>query len=229
MENKTGKYLKYAIGEIILVVIGILIALSINNWNNQRIERKLESSILQEIISNLDFDLEHIEEQIRWDERHGKHNQIIYEHLRDKTPITDSLKYSYAYLYGYGNFLPMTVVFENLKSEGVNIIKNEDLRREISKLYNYYYSEATTQLKETIVYAQERHYNEISEHLIIEKPYTSAKPIDLIALQNDIQFQESLKFYAFTRRYSQGIFNKTKNNILRVKKAIEDELNVRTK
>ena len=35
MENKTGKYFKYAIGEIILVVIGILIALSINNWNEQ--------------------------------------------------------------------------------------------------------------------------------------------------------------------------------------------------
>jgi hypothetical protein len=33
LENKTGKYLKYAIGEIVLVVIGILIALSINNWN----------------------------------------------------------------------------------------------------------------------------------------------------------------------------------------------------
>ena len=35
-KNKTGKYLKYAIGEIILVVIGILIALSINNWNEER-------------------------------------------------------------------------------------------------------------------------------------------------------------------------------------------------
>jgi hypothetical protein len=33
MENKTSKYVKYAIGEIILVVIGILIALQINNWN----------------------------------------------------------------------------------------------------------------------------------------------------------------------------------------------------
>ncbi len=36
MENKTGKYLKYAIGEIILVVIGILIALQINNWNENQ-------------------------------------------------------------------------------------------------------------------------------------------------------------------------------------------------
>ena len=36
-KNKTGKYLKYAIGEIVLVVIGILIALQINNWNENRI------------------------------------------------------------------------------------------------------------------------------------------------------------------------------------------------
>ena len=38
MENKTGKYFKYALGEIILVVIGILIALQINNWNEDRKE-----------------------------------------------------------------------------------------------------------------------------------------------------------------------------------------------
>ena len=41
-ENKTGKYLKYAIGEIVLVVIGILITLQINNWNeiNKEIEHE---------------------------------------------------------------------------------------------------------------------------------------------------------------------------------------------
>ncbi|TYA59241.1 hypothetical protein FVF61_01520, partial [Formosa maritima] len=54
MENKTGKYFKYAIGEIILVVIGILIALQINNWNNNRIEHKIETNILSEILVNLE-------------------------------------------------------------------------------------------------------------------------------------------------------------------------------
>ena len=44
MENKTGKYFKYAIGEIVLVVIGILIALQINNWNEKRgQENKIKS------------------------------------------------------------------------------------------------------------------------------------------------------------------------------------------
>lgn len=45
MENKTGKYFKYAIGEIILVVIGILIALGINNWNEHRKELEKEQNI----------------------------------------------------------------------------------------------------------------------------------------------------------------------------------------
>ena len=49
MENKTGKYLKYAIGEIALVVIGILIALSINNWNNNRKNRISERELLDNI------------------------------------------------------------------------------------------------------------------------------------------------------------------------------------
>ena len=44
--GKTGKYFKYAIGEIVLVVIGILIALSINNWNQKRLELDEENIIL---------------------------------------------------------------------------------------------------------------------------------------------------------------------------------------
>jgi len=49
MENKTGKYFKYAIGEIILVVIGILIALQINNWNNNRIEQNEEKEVISKL------------------------------------------------------------------------------------------------------------------------------------------------------------------------------------
>ena len=64
MENKTGKYFKYAIGEIILVVIGILIALQINSWygkqvNNAKQEKYLESIVndLNQQLINLDYHL----------------------------------------------------------------------------------------------------------------------------------------------------------------------------
>ena len=56
-KNKTSKYFKYAIGEIVLVVIGILIALQINNWNeNQKLKKeeiKLLNTLVKEIESNI--------------------------------------------------------------------------------------------------------------------------------------------------------------------------------
>jgi type II secretory pathway pseudopilin PulG len=54
MENKTGKYFKYAIGEIVLVVIGILIALQINNWNENRKEQNQLQTYYKQIISDFD-------------------------------------------------------------------------------------------------------------------------------------------------------------------------------
>ena len=70
-EGKTEKYFKYAIGEIILVVIGILIALQINNWNNERILAKEEKLLLanlkeeyQENLLNLNIAIKKRESQM---------------------------------------------------------------------------------------------------------------------------------------------------------------------
>ena len=57
-KNKTRKYLKYAIGEIVLVVIGILIALQINNWNENRKNLIIENTLYSSIISDLKVDEE---------------------------------------------------------------------------------------------------------------------------------------------------------------------------
>ena len=58
-KNKTGKYLKYAVGEIVLVVIGILIALSINNWNNNKTNsnesNEFNQRLLAEVNGNIDL------------------------------------------------------------------------------------------------------------------------------------------------------------------------------
>lgn len=60
-ENKFGKYLLYAVGEIILVVIGILIALSINNSNVEGNNQKLVSTYQSELLNDLELDLNHFQ------------------------------------------------------------------------------------------------------------------------------------------------------------------------
>jgi hypothetical protein len=62
--GKTGKYFKYAIGEIVLVVIGILIALSINNWNEERLERREERAILRQLKTEFSSNLRQLDDKI---------------------------------------------------------------------------------------------------------------------------------------------------------------------
>ncbi len=61
-DNKPMKYMRYAIGEIVLLVIGILIALSINNWNEQRKNKVKIISFFKEVQSDLLKDISNIEE-----------------------------------------------------------------------------------------------------------------------------------------------------------------------
>jgi len=75
-ENKTSKYFKYAVGEIILVVIGILIALQINNWNESKKERAQEQELLTQLHSEFTSNLEQL------DQKNDLRNQMISASLR---------------------------------------------------------------------------------------------------------------------------------------------------
>lgn len=66
-ESKTRKYIKYAVGEIVLVVIGILIALSLNNWNETRKDQNSEKAILKDLKKEFQSNLEEIDHHMHWD------------------------------------------------------------------------------------------------------------------------------------------------------------------
>jgi sensor domain CHASE-containing protein len=81
-ENKFSKYLLYAIGEIVLVVIGILIALSINNWNQNRVQTKLVNGILIEIYANLQADQKELEDDIEFSEKFIENLSFNQDHRK---------------------------------------------------------------------------------------------------------------------------------------------------
>ncbi len=134
-ESKFGKYLTYAIGEIILVVIGILIALSINNWNEERKNRAFEKEILEQIRANLNKDKIRLESV-----RHNFKNAMI---STDKvlnsewtTNEQDSLKYWLSDIVRFDRFQPLTNAFEVAKSKGLDLISNKQLRFDIGAYYD---------------------------------------------------------------------------------------------
>lgn len=223
--NRAGKYLLYAIGEIFLVVIGILLALQINNWNENRKERKLETSILNEILVNLEKDVANLNSKTELNEFFINNNKVILNHLKNKTPITDSLRQYYASLYGRGNFQPITVAYDNLKSNGINIIKNDSLRLAISELYDFKYFYFTEDIQADYIPIQNAHINQLTTNIKTKIPYVSAEPVNLIELQGNVQFAEDLIQFSYylswiNTNYSRGI-----KQIEEVKEKIKKALN----
>ena len=195
-QNRVSKYLIYAFGEIILVVIGILIALQINNWNENRKERKLEVEILKEIKNNLQQDIINLKTKINENNYYINANKKILEHLKNKTVLTDSLKKNYAYLNAYGTFRPVTAGYENLKSKGVDLITNKDLRNAITNLYDFQYFYFVEDLTYAINNFRNNKASYLSDKVFLDEnngAFSSAQPIDLESLYNDKVFMGYLK------------------------------------
>jgi len=145
-QGKTSKYLKYAIGEIVLVVIGILIALQINNWNAERqanIEiEALRQSNLKEIYKGLKTDLVSFDTILNQWERQKKASKYLLAILDTKDRhVDDSLKFINNQ-YEVVNSVSVDRyknTWDNLNQSGQLLtLKDDDLNKKLLEYYRFY-------------------------------------------------------------------------------------------
>ena len=165
-ENKTLKYARYAFGEIALVVVGILIALSINNWNQNRINKENEKLVLKELhkefLSN--------KSQIDTVAFYHKRSFHSVNYVRSKLPIDiedtnlDSLAYHLFYMgwtYTYNPSKGVTNALMN--SSTFNLISNDELRNLLIR-----WDDVVSDYQEEEVLAQKNYNNQLKP---FEKKY----------------------------------------------------------
>ena len=137
MENKTSKYFKYAIGEIVLVVIGILIALQINNWNDQKKLQEQEKTYYCKISEDLKTDLDNINRSILSIKNRQEAAKRLLTNLvkiqKDKSVILkDYLNAVRSY-----EFIPTKAAIIDITSSGkLENLKNQDLKNQILQHYS---------------------------------------------------------------------------------------------
>lgn len=137
--SKMEKYFIYAIGEILLVVVGILIALQVNNWNEKRKNRITEIQILKIIHENLTNDIDDFEKnQIHLSNRIYA-CEVLLSSSKNNIEYHDSLAYHLLYTTIFPHFTPNVSGFELLKSKGIEFISNDSLKLAITNLYEYGY------------------------------------------------------------------------------------------
>lgn len=132
--GRSAKYLKYAFGEIVLVVIGILIALQVNNWNEQKKADKKRQTIYAMINSDLEGDIAAVNEIIAYYERREPYTQHVLDGTLSKDDYSDSTYFS---LVTYAPRISVTTRgFDLLKSASDDTAAEDPLQIAITEFYN---------------------------------------------------------------------------------------------
>ena len=136
-ENKTGKYFKYAIGEIVLVVIGILIALQINNWNEERKKNLKAKGYVEKLINDLVADTLYINERFTIGDRYQKQIETYFKFFEEGNHSIDVLIDSAMNVSsGLYRYLPINYTFKDMQSSGNSSLLTEEQRRALIELTN---------------------------------------------------------------------------------------------
>jgi hypothetical protein len=244
-ENKFSKYLIYAIGEIVLVVIGILIALQINNWNEYQKERKSEHLILSEIRDNLKYDLNDFESNITTLQNKSISSKAVLQALEKDIAYHDSLGYYFSYLNAYPHFSCKRNGYKLLQSKGLEIITNDELRNKITDLYEDRYQYLLTFEKERIDYNKVLLETAMTPYMGNKKLPLDIMPVSLSnkgsnqtlinigyfrnirnyeRLKEDLEFQSMVKNVEIWSTALGGIHYSVNENALELIKQIDQEL-----
>ena len=140
-ENKFSKYMLYAIGEIVLVVIGILIALSINNWNEGQSKRKAELNFYrntkQQLLDDADNIASELEDNIILNKQFSYAIKLIQANDKSKK---DSLGKIAVNLIDYSDFDGQGNIYETMVNSGdLKLLRNPEIIEKLRRLEETYF------------------------------------------------------------------------------------------
>ncbi|QIE58987.1 hypothetical protein G5B37_05250 [Rasiella rasia] len=209
-ENKFSKYLIYAVGEIVLVVIGILIALQVNNWNENRIIKRTEVKYLTELSEAIDLDIIDLKSNINNSQKTIESIDLLLNHFENKLPYNDSLNIHFTRSSLFTNLITNSSVYEKLTSIGLDVISNDSLQKSIVRYYEY----SSPYLRKNEEVIVNPHHNLSVRPTMIEKFSYSwllkpAIPNSFEALQTDSAYLSLLtttkEIIAFKQRMSKDL------------------------
>lgn len=141
-------YIFLALGELILVVAGILIAVKIDNWNESKKELRTEINTLKEIHASLKISRDNLVELNKSNKRWLSYNKKILNYLEQKKPYDKSLDVCFGTYYWSGKAQLTTAAYAQLKNKGLDIITNKEIRRDIMYIFEDYFGQVKTEHEE---------------------------------------------------------------------------------
>lgn len=136
-QNNTGKYLKYAIGEILLVMVGILLALQVSNWNVDREKTKLEHATLDQLKNDANAMLGDLKGDYEVLKMGTKSHLNVLKYLEQDITYNDTMCFDFEWLIKDEYMYPITASYDLLKKEGLELIKNDSIRMITQRTFEF--------------------------------------------------------------------------------------------
>ena len=246
-EGKTGKYFKYAIGEILLVVIGILIALSINNWNEHRKDQIRMNNHYAELLNELNNDKNNLESIIKIIREINNQTFELSEFINSSQSKIDTsaIVNDLLSVEAYGFFSVSKSVYTTMLSSGdIQLIENSQLKNRLSLYHdvgNWNWTTHNGNLRDIIErYSNYVHnfvppllfrdyYISVFSNSLKDETFRSFTPskkslIEWERLKNDEEFETIISQLITYRVFQLHFYNKLLDNINKMKHLIQTEL-----
>ncbi len=231
-EGKITKYLKYAIGEIVLVVLGILIALSLNNWNQNRIENQVEKRLLKELFENLSLNENVLEASIQEEYKSITSIEAVLKVLENKLPYHDSMDYHFGRAEYSDDVVLSSTAFRSIESRGFDIVSSDRLRKSIITLFDSDYGflfAQTIRLEDlfwptAVLPMSHKHFRRISMKDDVFSDEFGLFPVDYNALLDDQQYHNIMKDRGHFRYQGAELKKNVLKKTVRLKNQIKDYL-----
>jgi hypothetical protein len=224
-DNRVGRYVLYALGEIALVMIGILLALQVNNWNNERKQAAHEQKVLEELLLNLRMDsLDHAGNR-DWSLEVGASAGYVVDGLEAREAWQDSMSLHYGQLLLHGVATLNTSAYDNLKSIGFDLISNDSIRIALTRLYSLDITRLLKLEKEMLSDDQVQNIIPVVlKRVRINEPWWNSSPHDYESLMDDLEFQTVVRWKSVTNNHIAKEYEIARKRTSQLIRMIEREL-----
>ena len=177
LSHLKSEWYKYII-EIIVVMLGILIAFNLEQWRDTRNNKKREIEILKEFKGALAADLVEMQNNISMHEYSILSSRMILQVIQDNLPYHDSLDACFAHTHAFTTFSGRVGPIEQLKNTNLAIVSNDKLRLEIISMYD----EAYPRIR-LVELAIKRDYEQLRD---FDRLYFDAYDVDRVSTNKNI-------------------------------------------
>ena len=233
-DNKFFQYSRYAVGEILLVVIGILIALQVNAWKEDKIAKKFELDLLEGILLSIKENNEIFQRGVRLNQESIQSCQLLLTHLRNELPVSDTLNFHFARSLAWYKATPDLSAFETAKTYGLHTFENDSVRIYLTRVF-----ERTVVILNTFEKRNHDYFHELvaplltglfiaTDHGILMPPnyeyQGSMEPLDYNALEGNEAYFHILETLAKNRYRDLVFFSRVLEEMNNLEGIIEREI-----